>query len=282
MRIAPAISAANRGLPAACHRDICSAGTRPFVGNRPRRPHDGAIDEAMSTRRASVLWLLVVIAITAIAVFVALAQGWCVRRARRRKRDDEELVGGEPAAHAVLRRLPADQHPGGVLRLRRKTIAGWASPDDPNRGEALVLRRLGGRVLCHSKGFARSASPVEASDRRDAADLEACSVRRYAPLVSRKLASAKRRPRSVTAAQRLAIATAWSFGRYQAWDHGCHRAAAAYRTRWPRPVPQLQFALAVDGYQRSSWAGRRPVRGQPRNGRAGTPTLTVERVRRSA
>ena len=49
-----------------------SAGTRLVVENGPRRRRRELIDEAMSVRRPSVVWLLVVVAVTAIAVFVAL------------------------------------------------------------------------------------------------------------------------------------------------------------------------------------------------------------------
>jgi membrane-associated phospholipid phosphatase len=80
VRSASAVEDANRSCdlrrkPRSCSgvpSEHCLAGRRLPVGNGPRRPHDEVIDEAMSVRSASVPWLLVVVAVTAIAVFVAL------------------------------------------------------------------------------------------------------------------------------------------------------------------------------------------------------------------
>ena len=79
LRSASAVEDANRScdlrckpFAAVCRRDVAwpegglSSGTDRVV------PHDAVIDEAMPVRRGSVPWLLVVVAVTAIAVFVAL------------------------------------------------------------------------------------------------------------------------------------------------------------------------------------------------------------------
>ena len=66
-------SAAWRGLAAGVPLRQGSAGARRFVGNRPVSCSPARqFDEAMSVRRVSVSWLLVVIAVAAIAVFVAV------------------------------------------------------------------------------------------------------------------------------------------------------------------------------------------------------------------